>query len=151
MGFRRVTFSLATSDWGQERWEKANKGLSETGNFSSIEEERMSEMGRQSGIEITKWFQNDRYSTLSTETMCPWIFNRPYITSDLRVVPCSIIANPDVTDLGDARDLAAVWFGKEYLYFRQAHLSGALPDVCRSCYGRQESTEARKAQTIIRE
>jgi pyrroloquinoline quinone biosynthesis protein E len=52
----------------------------------------------------------------------------------MRYVPCCIIGNPEVSDLGDARQLTAEWHGKSVADFRRAHLAGDIPAVCKSCY-----------------
>jgi radical SAM protein with 4Fe4S-binding SPASM domain len=58
------------------------------------------------------------------------------VTSDMRIVPCCTISNPDSFEIGHggAQDFTATWFGEEYRNFRQAHLDGNLPEVCRACY-----------------
>jgi pyrroloquinoline quinone biosynthesis protein E len=45
-----------------------------------------------------------------------------------------MIANPQTYDLGDATDFTGVWTGETMQAFRAAHISGAIPDVCRNCY-----------------
>ena len=57
-----------------------------------------------------------------------------YISSDMRVVSCCIIGNPEVSDLGNAHDFSKLWNGKALQNFRSQHLSGAPPDYCKSCY-----------------
>ena len=63
-----------------------------------------------------------------------WPFERAYISSDERVVPCCMIANPQVSDLGSAKDFSATWHSKTFEDFRQAHIDGNIPDVCKTCY-----------------
>ena len=52
----------------------------------------------------------------------------------MRIVPCCLISNPDVADLGDARDFTGAWQSETYDAFRQAHLDGRIPKLCRACY-----------------
>ena len=133
MGFRRLTFSLSLNDWGQEQWQTKNAQLQARG-LSEEEQQQLLDIMAKDGIEITVWWQATKYSTESSQTLCPWVFERPYISSDLRVVPCCVIGNPDIADLGDARDFRRVWNGPTYQAFRQAHLEGNIPKHCRSCY-----------------
>jgi len=149
MEFRRLTFSLSLNGWGQEPWEESNSELKLGSNLTVEEEEKICRLGEDCGIEITKWYQSERFSTRSKETMCPWVFHRPYITSDLRVVPCAIIANPDVLDFGDAKELENVWFGEGYRSFREQHLSGKIPTACKACYTDAPIDTSRKAQSKI--
>jgi len=134
MGFRRLTFSLSLNDWGQESWQAKNNDLQATGDFSEEELRQLATIGLQEGIDISIWKQAAKYSTENLDTICSWPFNRPYISCDLRVVPCCMIANPEIADLGDAKDFKQVWNGPAYQAFRQAHLDGQIPKVCRGCY-----------------
>jgi len=63
-----------------------------------------------------------------------WPFERAYISSDMRVVPCCIIGNPEVSDLGDAQEFDKVWTNEAMEQFRRDHLEGRIPTECRSCY-----------------
>jgi hypothetical protein len=45
-----------------------------------------------------------------------------------------MIANPEVVDLGDARNFTEVWNSAEMRAFRQLHIAGEIPDVCKTCY-----------------
>lgn len=133
-GFRRLTFSLSLNDWGQEDWREKNAALQAKQDLSLEERQQLAEIALRDGIDISIWKQADKYSTESPETTCPWPFNRPYISCDLRVVPCCMIANPEIADLGDAKDFEQVWNGPAYQAFRQAHLDGRIPKVCQGCY-----------------
>ena len=84
------------------------------------------------------WNTTAKYSTDLPEALCPWPFERAYISSDQRVVPCCFIGNPDVAEIGTAPakpvSFASVWFGADFQAFRQAHLDGDILDYCRGCY-----------------
>jgi pyrroloquinoline quinone biosynthesis protein E len=57
-----------------------------------------------------------------------------------------MIANPEIVDLGDARQLSAMWNGPKLQAFRRAHLQGNIPPECRSCYrhlGHRDAAHAR--------
>ena len=87
------------------------------------------------GIKVAFWNVTRKYDTDKPEHLCPWPFERAYVASDLRVVPCCIIGNPDVSEVGTADgDFSAVWTGNALRDFRQAHVDGKVPAVCRSCY-----------------
>ena len=92
------------------------------------------EAGRRLGVEVTFWAIDSKYGCDDPARLCPWPFERAFVSSDLRVVPCCMIANPDVLEMGDARDLTATWNGPALRAFRRAHLEGRIPPVCRSCY-----------------
>ena len=90
--------------------------------------------GQQHGVGVTFWVIDEKYDTAHPDQLCPWPFERGYVSSDMRFVPCCLIANPEVSDLGDARQLTQVWNGEKMAAFRRDHLRGELPDICRSCY-----------------
>lgn len=84
------------------------------------------------GVRVAFWNAVERYDR---EHICPWPFERAYISSDRRFVPCCVIGNPDTFELGRAgANIAETWHGEEMAVFRRAHLSGDIPAVCRGCY-----------------
>jgi pyrroloquinoline quinone biosynthesis protein E len=105
--------------------------------------------GKQLGIKVRFWSVTQKYTTDQPEKLCPWPFERAYISSDLRIVPCCIIGNPDVSEIGSAREsFSDSWFGPEMRRFREAHLKGEIPAVCQSCYDmRGQSKVAVKAKS----
>ena len=85
-------------------------------------------------VKVRFWDVSDKFDTKSPETLCPWPFERAVVTSDLRTVPCCMIGSPDSYELGKGKPFAETWQSDEYAAFRQAHLSGRVPDVCKGCY-----------------
>ena len=134
MGFKRLTLSLDLTGWGQENWQTNNEALDAHDLLPVGRAMAMVEEGRRLGVEVTFWAIDSKYDWDEPKHLCPWPFERAYIASDMRVVPCCMIANPEVLDMGDARDLTGVWNGAPMAAFRKAHLDGRIPDVCRSCY-----------------
>jgi pyrroloquinoline quinone biosynthesis protein E len=60
-----------------------------------------------------------------------------------------MIANPDVSELGDATDFAAVWKSDAYREFRQAHLDGNIPKECGGCYLKGSSAKSQTEPQIL--
>ena len=133
-GFERLTLSINLNDWGQARWREVNDTVDMTTDFEVPRAERLLELGRRHGVEVTFWCVDERYDPAVPEKLCPWPFERLYVASDMRAVPCCVIANPDTYDLGDARRLSRVWHSDAMVEFRRAHLEGRIPEVCLSCY-----------------
>ncbi len=138
MGFRRLTFSLDLHGWGVEKWIAANRKITVEHGLERGRCVEAIERGRRLGLEVTFWNVASKYSTRNTETLCAWPFERAFVSSDLRIVPCCMIANPEVLDLGDARDFTNNWNSSAYQDFRRAHLEGRIPKVCQVCYESQE-------------
>lgn len=139
--FKKLTFSLSLNDWGQELWRDKNgsKGIALESTIDKIKD--LFQKSIDNGLEISLWQQANKYSVnKGLQDLCPWIFDRTYITSDMRLTPCAIIGNPEITDLGGASDVLNSWNSEKYISFRKLHLTGAIPNECTSCY-RNESAQ----------
>lgn len=134
LGFERVTLSLDLNDWGKDEWRARNDQVDIHRGFDVSQAHHLIELGRAHGVEVTYWFIDEKYDAVDPSKLCPWPFERGYISSDMRLVPCCMMANPDVMDLGDATTLTETWNGRRMRAFRQLHLSGRIPKVCQSCY-----------------
>lgn len=133
MGFRRLTYYVNPHESGKEDWAERTRSMG-TQSLTTEECLQLKEMGGREGIDITFWGSAPSYSTESPKTLCPMPFSRASVSSDSRLVPCSRIGNPDIVDLGDAKDFQNSWNGPAYQEFRQAHLDGNVPEHCRFCY-----------------
>ena len=134
MGFRRVSLSLSLNEWGLDFWKKKNNKLQTDYNLSTREEQELLDTALDEGVEVTLWRQAGKYHHDKPKYLCPWVFARPYISCDLFTVPCAIIGNPDVSDLGNASNLQETWNSENYINLRQSHLQGNVPDMCKLCY-----------------
>jgi len=134
LGFKRITFSLDLHGWGQDHVAAANRELAvseaEVLNRAFLALERGTELG----VEVTYWRNTTKYDVHEPSRLCPWPFERAFVSSDLRVVPCCMIGNPEVVELGPALDFATTWNSEAYRAFRRAHIEGRLPDACKACY-----------------
>jgi hypothetical protein len=133
MGFRHMVLSFELIDFGQPKWKEANDAVSVSHRIDLDRCWRLHAMGAQRGVKVAFWFATERYEAAPGK-LCPWPFERAYVSSDMRFVPCCIIGNPEVSDVGDARKLAEEWNGPAIVEFRKAHLEGRVPAVCKSCY-----------------
>lgn len=133
-GFTCLTFSLDLTAWGQESWERTNRGATVQSRMTLARCLGLIELGKKLGVTVSFWRNTDKYDHRHESTMCPWPFERAYISSDGRTVPCCTIANPQVADLGPAFSFIPTWYGDIFVKFRRGHLSGDIPTVCRECY-----------------
>ena len=134
LGFSRLTFSLDLNDWGQDRWRQTNDQADVQRSFDPARASALIERGRTLGVDVTFWYIDQKYDTRDKTKLCPWPFERAYISSDMRVVPCCMVANPEIADLGDARSFTEVWNGETMRSFRRRHIEGQIPVICRTCY-----------------
>ena len=134
LGFGRLSLSMDLNDWGQDQWREKNDKVDAQEWFDVDTGEYLMRLGNELGLEVTFWCLDEKYDTSSPETLCNWPFERGFVSSDMRFVPCCMIANPQVSDLGAADKLATVWNSQAMQEFRSAHLSGNIPSLCRTCY-----------------
>lgn len=134
MKFRRLTFSLDLTSWGQDHWVQVNKGKNIESDVTEEMAQQAIAIGQSRGVEVTFMNQIARFKTGSAKEICHWPFSQAYVSSDMRIVPCCYIASPEVAELGDARDFSKVWTGDSFKEFRQAHLDGRIPVSCQQCY-----------------
>jgi pyrroloquinoline quinone biosynthesis protein E len=135
LGFKRLSFSLDLNDWGQARWKAANDRIDMHRQFNLGLAQRLIEAGKVKGVEVTFWFIDEKYDTRDINKLCPWPFERAFISSDMKIVPCCMVGNPAIAQLGDARNFTEEWNGPNFREFRNKHISGSLAGFCRSCYG----------------
>lgn len=134
LGFGRLTYALDLTDWGQDRWRSINGEVDVHRQFDRMVAQDLIDLGKQSGVEVTFWFIAEKFEAQDPAKLCPWPFERLYVSSDMQIVPCCMIANPDIYELGDARKLTEEWNGRKMVAFRRLHLQGDIPNVCLSCY-----------------
>ena len=128
--FPSVVFSFDLGDWGQEDWTKTNLNY-QSNAIDYYQGIRLVEKGKELGIEVYFWYLDSKYDR---NNLCPWPFERAYVSSDFRIVPCCMVANPDVKDLGNALDFTREWNGEKYQSFRKKHIDMSVPTICKSCY-----------------
>jgi MoaA/NifB/PqqE/SkfB family radical SAM enzyme len=134
VGFPSQVFSLQMHGWGDSTLEAANNRRSMDGALDPDRLLSLVDKGAGLGVRVAFWNITAKYSTESPEKLCPWPFERSYVSSESRTVPCCMIGNPDKYEISPGVTLKGAWNGPEYREFRRMHLEGRLPEVCRSCY-----------------
>ena len=134
MNFKSMVFSLDIVDWGNHNWTEKNKEISVNKEFSLELANEIYDLGESFGIKVAFWNIAQKYSTSSPESLCQWPFERSYVSSDNRVVPCCMIADPDTFEIKSSGSFVEIWNSDEYEAFRKSHLTGEIPQVCRNCY-----------------
>lgn len=134
LGFPSVVFSLQMHGWGDQALEQANGSRSMDGHLDLPRLLSLVDRGAKAGTRVAFWNITAKYSSESPRTLCPWPFERAYVSSEGRTVPCCMIGNPDRFELAPGKSLREAWESAEYKEFRRAHLEGKIPDVCKGCY-----------------
>lgn len=135
LGFTNQVFSLDINGWGIEEWERSNNKETVNYLYDIPRFENLVKIGEKNNVNVYFWVATEKYNTDKKENLCPWPFERTLISSDLRVVPCCTIGDPDVYQINNENlNLEETWFGDEYTKFRESHLKGNIPQVCKACY-----------------
>jgi len=129
LGFENMIFSVQLHGWGDPSLAKRN--AEEETDLTRNEASLLIASGRARGVRVAFWDVSDKFTR---QNLCPWPFERAVVTSDMRTVPCCMIGDPDQFEIGHGEALVDLWQGEEYNRFRQAHLDGKVPDVCKACY-----------------
>ena len=69
------------------------------------------------------------------QNLCPWPFERVFVSSDFKAMPRCYIYDPKtktMADLNLEKDPLSFWNNREYTDFRKKYISG--PDICKNCY-----------------
>jgi len=138
LGFTNQVFSLELSDWGLDVMRARNDMIAAEDDLDPARLFSLIDRGKRSGVRVRFWNATEKYRLGNPGTLCPWPFERAFVSSDARVVPCCYIGNPDVCQideaLGPERGFSGIWRGAAFTVFRQAHLDGNLPVICKGCY-----------------
>lgn len=129
LGFKQVVFSLQLHSWASEALVQRNAEAEVQLTPEHIQ--MILDTGAELGVRVAFWDVSEKFDE---EHLCPWPFERAVVTSDMRTVPCCMIGDPDKFELAKGVPFALAWHGEEYVAFRQAHLNGKVPEVCKSCY-----------------
>ncbi len=131
LGFRHLVFSTQLHGWGDDVLATRNAG--EEVGVGDEDARLLVALGARKGVRVAFWDVSEKFEPEDGKR-CPWPFSRAVVTSDLRTVPCCMIGNPDAFEIGKGKTFMENWTGDEYRAFREAHLTGAIPEVCRACY-----------------
>lgn len=129
LGFKHMIFSVQLHGWGDKDLAKRNAG--EEVGIGKNESAYLIALGRSLGVRVAFWDVSVKFDR---QNLCPWPFERSLVSSDMRVVPCCMIGSPDAYEFGHGEPLTELWQGEQYVKFRQDHIDGEIPAICRSCY-----------------
>ena len=103
--------------------------------FTDEYAEKLIQRGKELGMTVTFWDGKDKYVyDEKKDKICAWLFSRAYISADMRIVPCCVVCDSNICDMGDAQNFADEWNTIKYQVLRKQHLEGNIPKMCRNCY-----------------
>lgn len=134
MGFERMTLTLSLNRWGKHRWKEISEKASVFNQFDLSVANDLISSGYKNGVEVTFWFADRKFDTSDPQKLCPMPFQRFYISSDMKIVPCAGVGDPRTYCLGDARKITEEWNSRKMIAFRRTHFDGNFMHFCSSCY-----------------
>jgi pyrroloquinoline quinone biosynthesis protein E len=135
LGFKRATISLDVNGWGNDEWEDINSKKKVSTLVTQDDIDKLLKIAEEIDLDLTFWDITSKYTK---DNICSWPFERAFVSSDKKVVPCCMIGNPDVLTLGEYDDFKEIWYGKVYNDFRQTHIDFNIIDICKYCYSFKE-------------
>jgi len=132
LGFNQIVFSLDLGGAGISKFYNENKKKNILCKINRENLEEGIKFGYKNNIIVQYWIINKKYNK---KYLCPWPFEWSLISSDLRMVPCCMIGNPDHFEIETSKKkFVEKWLSKEYEKFRFNHLNGNMPKCCKNCY-----------------
>lgn len=133
LGFKRLTISMELRDWNDVDSVKVDN------NDKRLDDESTTQIWIDSlikkantiGVDLSFWHVSERFSK---NNICFWPFERLLLSSDKYVVPCCLIADPSIYNFGKYENFQELWNSEKLIEFREAHLSGNIPGICKGCY-----------------
>lgn len=122
--------------WGKEQWREkiGDDALSKNAQFT---EEVIRDAQKKAAYLKLKFisFQKNKFSHKFGKE-CYWPWRSCFIATDGKVVPCCLIADPEVVSLGDLSKISfkEIWNGKNYQDFRRNIKEHNIPTYCSDCY-----------------
>ena len=135
LGFKRLTISMDVNGWGNKEWTFRNEQRRVTDKIIQSDINELLIKAKRLSIDLSFWDIATKYSK---ENPCPWPFERSYISSDRKVVPCCMIGNPEIYNFGELEAFEDIWNSVNYMSFRKSHLTGNVPAICKFCYCNEE-------------
>ncbi len=132
LGFDKLEFQIQLTGWGKKEWELINKDKNV--NLDEIKKTlqgTINEFAKKNfPINITE------ENLLSFKKKCSYPYETPYFSAGGKVVPCCLIADDKVVNMGDINDddFLTIWNSKKYQNFRKNINENNLEDFCKNCY-----------------
>lgn len=134
VGFDDLTFQVFLTGWGKESWENINNKKNIDYGNNDIKNNFKNIINKYSDKKFkVKVFEEN---LLSYNKKCSWPYNSAYVSAKGYIVPCCIIADPSVINMGNIENdsFKNIWFSNSYNNFRKKINQNNLEDFCKNCY-----------------
>ena len=135
INFKHLVFSLELNDYQNTDLKNyVKENITNTNDLSNSRIQELLNLSEEENLNLYFW---KGFSLYSKQNLCPWPFERVFVSSDFKAMPCCYIADPKtktMADLNLEKDPLSFWNNREYTDFRKKHISGDYPDICKNCY-----------------
>ncbi|MBU0600215.1 MAG: radical SAM protein [bacterium] len=136
IGLDYLTLQHDLTYWGKEDFKEKMKNEALGRNIDSLKEIIREASKKASSLEFKfiHYQKNKFYHRLGRE--CYWPWRSCFIASDGRVVPCCLLADPEIINFGDLskEEFKEIWNNINYQNFREKIKKHQIPSFCRDCY-----------------
>lgn len=134
IGFDDLTFQVFLTGWGKNEWENINNKKNINFRNTNVRERFNKVISKYSSNNFKiKVFEEN---LLTYKKKCSWPWNSSYISAKGDIVPCCIIGDPKVINMGNVNESSFknIWYSKQYNEFRDKISKNDLNEFCKNCY-----------------
>ena len=134
VGFDDLTYQVFLTGWGKDEWNKINNKKNINYQNSLVKNKFNEIINKYSdGKFKVKVFEEN---LLTFKKKCSWPWNSTYLSAGGDVVPCCIVGDPKVANMGNIKDLSfkQIWNSEQYKTLRNKIMNNELEEYCKNCY-----------------
>ena len=134
IGFDDLTFQVFLTGWGKDEWNEINSKKNINYENSKIKDtfEKVILKYSSNKFKVSVFEEN----LLTFEKKCSWPWNSAYLSAEGNVVPCCIIGDPEVVNMGNINSTSFknIWNSEKYNLIRNNIKNNKLDNFCKNCY-----------------
>lgn len=137
MGVDRLVLQNKITGWGKDEWMKKTGEMEIESKKQQIEDilDQAKKKAKENNVNFSI---NNKYTAFKKDRKddCYWPWAGAYIATDGSVVPCCLIADPEVCKLGNLleEDFKNIWNNENYKKIRREIKKREVPFYCKKCY-----------------
>lgn len=133
IGADKLVLQNQITGWGKKKWAEKAEELAAKNAGDIIAQAKKFAMQEKVNFSI-----NNKYTTFKNDlnSRCSWPWGGVYVATDGSVVPCCLVADPEVKKMGNVlyEDFKDIWNNESYVNLRRDLKSGDIPEFCQRCY-----------------
>jgi radical SAM protein with 4Fe4S-binding SPASM domain len=137
IGINKVTFQTFLSNWKSKRVEMFTEKIKIDNYLDDFFEYKNKAKDLAEKFKIALDIYEGNF--LSKKNKCSWPFTSAFIASNGDIVPCCVISDSHIINMGNLfeTDFSEIWNSNKYKDFRRSIKKHQLKDFCKNCYGEE--------------